>query len=250
MPLDPLSNLQNLAPSLWSPLLTCRSTVKARDLYQLHLEHFPRPYPTKEAYEEFLTREAAGFVARRRRCFERRPILPEKIKELARAISLNVPGNLSWDQNNHPILVRDVLDEVARQRAAADAFYRRSIFALLGGFALIVPMLIMKLYPTTLDVCLTTTLFVIAAALLLALFMKDTEPKDVLGITAAYAAVLVVFVGTSTTASGVDNKKVAIIMGSIVGALALVMVFFSMRMRPRARDGVSIAKKLLTITRT
>lgn len=102
------------------------------------------------------------------------------------------------------------------------AFFKRSAFALLGGFALIIPMLVMKLNPTTLTVCLTTTLFVIAAALLLALFMRDTEPKDVLSITAAYAAVLVVFVGTSTTNNGADNRMVAIITGSLVGGFLLL----------------------------
>lgn len=67
------------------------------------------------------------------------------------------------------------------------------------------------------------TLFVIAASLLLARFMQDTEPKDVLGITAAYAAVLVVFVGTSTTESGLSNAKVAIVMGTVVAVLGLVI---------------------------
>lgn len=81
----------------------------------------------------------------------------------------------------------------------------------------------MKLYPTTLNVCLTTTLFVIAASLFLGRFMLDTQPKDVLGITAAYAAVLVVFVGTSTTESGLSNAKIAIVMGTLVGVLGLVM---------------------------
>lgn len=104
-----------------------------------------------------------------------------------------------------------------------EAFLERSAFALLGGFALIIPMLIVKLYPTTLTVCLTTTLFVIGAALLLALSMKVTEPKDVLGITAAHAAVLVVSVGINTTTSGADNKKVAIIMGSVVSGVLLLV---------------------------
>ncbi|KAF4449364.1 lysyl oxidase-like protein 2 3 4 [Fusarium austroafricanum] len=76
------------------------------------------------------------------------------------------------------------------------ALWSRLIMALVGGFALIGPMLIMVLHPTKLTSLLTTSIFTFAAAVCLAVFMKDSEPKDVIGFTAAYAAVLVVFIGT------------------------------------------------------
>ncbi|PSN58618.1 hypothetical protein BS50DRAFT_595289 [Corynespora cassiicola Philippines] len=76
-------------------------------------------------------------------------------------------------------------------------FLSRLKMALFGGIALIAPMLIMKLHPTELTGLLTTSLFVLAVGVILAWCMKDADKKDILGATAAYAAVLVVFVGTS-----------------------------------------------------
>ncbi|KAJ5727950.1 hypothetical protein N7493_005770 [Penicillium malachiteum] len=75
-------------------------------------------------------------------------------------------------------------------------FLSRLVMALFGGAALIVPMLIMTLSPSKLNSLLTTSLFVVGVAVVLAWFMEDAGPKDILGATAAYAAVLVVFVGT------------------------------------------------------
>jgi len=78
---------------------------------------------------------------------------------------------------------------------AKKALVSRLLMALGGGFALIGPMLVMILHPTKLTTILTTSCCVVATAVLLAVFMRNSEPKDVLGCTAAYAAVLVVFVG-------------------------------------------------------
>ena len=77
-----------------------------------------------------------------------------------------------------------------------DTFFARLPLALAGGFALIAPMLIMTLHKSKLTSLLTTSFFVLAVAIMLSWFMKDASPKDIIGATAAYAAVLVVFVGT------------------------------------------------------
>ncbi|RSL69189.1 hypothetical protein CEP54_002457 [Fusarium duplospermum] len=76
------------------------------------------------------------------------------------------------------------------------SFLGRLTMAIFGGAALVVPMLIMSLRPSKLTGLLTTSLFVVGVAVALAWFMKDAAPKDILAATAAYAAVLVVFVGT------------------------------------------------------
>ncbi|KAH7275752.1 hypothetical protein B0J15DRAFT_540752 [Fusarium solani] len=76
------------------------------------------------------------------------------------------------------------------------SFLGRLAMAIFGGAALVVPMLIMSLRPSKLTGLLTTSLFVVGVAVALAWFMKDAAPKDILAATAAYAAVLVVFVGT------------------------------------------------------
>ena len=56
-------------------------------------------------------------------------------------------------------------------------------------------MLIMSLHSTQLTKLVTTPLFVFLVGVILAWYMKDAREKDVLAVTAAYAAVLVVFVG-------------------------------------------------------
>ncbi|KAL6352898.1 hypothetical protein LRP88_13373 [Fusarium phalaenopsidis] len=76
------------------------------------------------------------------------------------------------------------------------SFLCRLAMAIFGGAALVVPMLIVSFRPSKLIGLLTTSLFVVGVAVALAWFMKDAAPKDILTAAAAYAAVLVVFVGT------------------------------------------------------
>lgn len=76
------------------------------------------------------------------------------------------------------------------------AFYTRLIMAIFGGLALVAPMLIMTLHPTRLTLLLTTSSFVFTVGVVLAWSMDTAEPKDIIGATAAYAAVLVIFVGS------------------------------------------------------
>lgn len=80
-----------------------------------------------------------------------------------------------------------------------EKFLGRLSMALFGGLALVSPMLIMTLHPGKVTSLVTTSVFVVAVAVTLAAFMTDAQGKDIIGATAAYAAVLVVFVGTSFT---------------------------------------------------
>jgi hypothetical protein len=99
-----------------------------------------------------------------------------------------------------------------------DAFLKWLKISLFGGFVLVVLMLIMTLHPTLLTVLLTTSVFVFAVAVIIAVQMKTAEDKDVLGTTAAYAAVLVVFVGTTTFTETLKKSVIAfIVTGVIVG---------------------------------
>lgn len=79
----------------------------------------------------------------------------------------------------------------------SEGFISRFKMALFGGNALVAPMLIMSLHPTKLTQLLTTSFFVLVVGIILAWYMNDADKKDILGATAAYAAVLVVFVGSS-----------------------------------------------------
>ena len=90
------------------------------------------------------------------------------------------------------------LDKKGReQRSKKQAFIQRIIMAMFGGLALIGPMLIMTLHPSRNTSLITVSIATFLFALALAFIAKDSSGKDVLGATAAYAAVLVVFVGTS-----------------------------------------------------
>lgn len=73
--------------------------------------------------------------------------------------------------------------------------------ALIGGWALTTPMLIMTLHKTLPTTLVTTSVFVIAVAVGLAWKMEDAKNQEIVAATAAYAAVLVVFVGTGTPSS-------------------------------------------------
>lgn len=73
--------------------------------------------------------------------------------------------------------------------------------AVFGGLALVVPMLVMTLCEGRLVGLVTTSVCVMGVACLLAWLMEDAAARDIVGATAAYAAVLVVFVGTGTAAS-------------------------------------------------
>ena len=77
------------------------------------------------------------------------------------------------------------------------AFTARMIFALVGGVALIAPVLIMTLHPSRNTSLITVSVATFLFALVMALWATDMVGKDVLATTAAYVAVLVVFIGTS-----------------------------------------------------
>ena len=77
------------------------------------------------------------------------------------------------------------------------AFLSRFAMALFGGIALIVPTVIMAKVEGINISLITTSVAVFLFGLALAFGATDSTGKDVLAATAAYTAVLVVFVGTS-----------------------------------------------------
>ena len=121
-------------------------------------------------------------------------------------------------------------------RTEQDVFWQKrrklyisnTTFAVFGGLSLIIPMLIMTLHQTRLTTLLTSSLCIFAVAATLAAVMNTAEPKDIVGATVGYAAVLVVFVGTGggggTNAGMLSAGKVAgIVVGSLGGALLVLL---------------------------
>jgi hypothetical protein len=108
--------------------------------------------------------------------------------EIIKAMELTT-GNLGFRE----------LDQQGRlMRAQKKALTERIVMAMFGGVALIGPMLIMTLHPSKNTSLITVSVATFIFALILAVGATDSTGKDVLGATAAYAAVLVVFVGTSS----------------------------------------------------
>ena len=111
--------------------------------------------------------------------------------QLMEAVQQNV-GNLGFRE----------LDPLGRQkRSQKAALTQRIVMAMFGGVALITPMLIMTLHSSRNVSLVTTSLATFIFALILAFGATESAGKDVLAATAAYAAVLVVFVGTNTAGS-------------------------------------------------
>ena len=107
-----------------------------------------------------------------------------------------------------------------------DAFRQRFLAALFGGYVLLIPMLIMTLNPTLIAALLTTTVCVLGVVVFIAMRFNNAEPKELLSIAAGYAAVLVVFVGTSTTMETMKRGVVAgIVIGVLLGGTVLSFVF-------------------------
>jgi hypothetical protein len=75
--------------------------------------------------------------------------------------------------------------------------FNRFGMALFGGIALIGPTIIMTLHSSRNTCLITTSVSTVLFAIILALGASDSSGKDVLVATAAYVAVLVVFLGTS-----------------------------------------------------
>ncbi|KAK5736620.1 hypothetical protein LTR17_007277 [Elasticomyces elasticus] len=84
----------------------------------------------------------------------------------------------------------------AKKEAAREQNVRRLGMAAIGGLLLLVPVLIMANLPGKLATLVTTSASMVVFAVLVAL-ATDLGSNEVLATTAGYAAVLVVFVGTS-----------------------------------------------------
>ena len=77
------------------------------------------------------------------------------------------------------------------------AVFNRFVMALFGRVALIGPTIIMTLHSTRNTCLITTSVATVLFGLALAIGATDSSGKDVLGATAGYCAVFIVFVGTS-----------------------------------------------------
>jgi hypothetical protein len=84
--------------------------------------------------------------------------------------------------------------------------FARFVIGTAGGCSLIVPMVVMVLHASLRKSLVTTSVALVLFALFLGLVF-ETSNKDTITATATYAAVLVVFVGTSGSANNQVQSK-------------------------------------------
>ena len=94
---------------------------------------------------------------------------------------------------------RSARNKGAMLKGYLERHLERLAMAILGGVFLVASMLIMVLHPSLVTSLVTSCVFVFAFSVIIS--HSPEMPFDVLSATVAYAAVLVVFVGTSTSSS-------------------------------------------------
>lgn len=100
---------------------------------------------------------------------------------------------------NESLQYRELDKDGRETRAEKNVFSERLWMAMFGGLALLVPVIIMTLVEGVTASLVTTSVSIGLFAFVLAIQATNTLGKDILAATATHAAVLVVFVGTSTT---------------------------------------------------
>lgn len=167
-----------------------------------------------------------------------------------RSFLRNVASKFLLDLAENKLSFEERKTERQSQSAQLRGLLRRLSMAVFGGLTLIVPMLIMVLHPGLTTVLLTTSTFVFVVGILLAMVMTKAEEKDVVGATAAYAAVLVVFVGTGgdytsdqggqqvvngtfseqaparSSASLSNGQLAGVVVGCLVGSIVVMSTVF------------------------
>ncbi|KAK5115432.1 hypothetical protein LTR85_009892 [Meristemomyces frigidus] len=114
-------------------------------------------------------------------------------------------GPLPLPRDAHCPKLRDMGRNEANRAAYEKQRLLRFAMAGFGGLLLIVPMLTMAEVPGKIASLTTTCVAILVFAALISWF-TNLGPNEVLATTAAYAAVLVVFVGTSLAPASVTNS--------------------------------------------
>jgi hypothetical protein len=114
--------------------------------------------------------------------------LPRAPRDLKEIIDREPNGDLNF---------RELNKEVRQAKEMKQAFAERIWMGAFGGVAVIAPMLLMSLHRDLNTSLITSSVATALFTLVLALAARNLKGQEVLGATAAYAAVLVLFVGTS-----------------------------------------------------
>ncbi len=113
-----------------------------------------------------------------------------------------------WEGQNDAVPIGGTRSE-NREKSRAMELWNNGVMATLGGVFVVAPMWLMVLHNTMFTGLAATTVCVGLFGIVMTALLK--EPKDILSGTAAYAAILVVFVGLSNSgdAAGTGDTAVA-----------------------------------------
>ncbi|KAI0385616.1 hypothetical protein F5Y04DRAFT_276949 [Hypomontagnella monticulosa] len=128
-----------------------------------------------------------------------------KVMKRTNDVDWNVPwwiqrrGALSTVPRYHigPLGFRELDKGRLSQRWLLERVKSRLLMAVFGGMAVIAPVMIMTLKPSIIGDLVTTLVSTMIFAIAMVILATDASGKDVLASTAAYAAIMVVFLGTS-----------------------------------------------------
>ncbi|KAI0490405.1 hypothetical protein F4859DRAFT_520217 [Xylaria cf. heliscus] len=126
-----------------------------------------------------------------------------KRKNISRWFSLRASENTVVPYDIGPLGFRELDRKRLEKRRLLMALKLRFHMALVGGTTLLVPVVLMALYRNLHTQLIITSVATVIFSLLVVLLGTDSNGKDILASTAAYTAVLVVFVGAS-------NQSIAI----------------------------------------
>lgn len=105
--------------------------------------------------------------------------------------------NILPKEPNLGLNLRELNKDIREAKMRKQAFSERIWMGALGGIAVIGPMLLMTLRRDLVTSLVTSSVATVLFTLVLALGARNLKGQEVLGAVAAYAAVLVVFIGTS-----------------------------------------------------
>ncbi|RSL98384.1 hypothetical protein CEP52_010379 [Fusarium oligoseptatum] len=128
-----------------------------------------------------------------------------KIDPMRDAFMRHLPSRLTFSKEERRQRSREYHDGKLPKEVSqlVDRSVRFAV-AVTGGLFLVVPMIIMTLRPSDVKSLITVSAFVLLFALCLSFIVKVSNIETLVS-TATYAAVLVVFVGTSTGNSGSNS---------------------------------------------
>ncbi|KAK3707629.1 hypothetical protein LTR37_011977 [Vermiconidia calcicola] len=139
------------------------------------------------------------------RGYEEDPFLVKSSRTLERQVMKTISlipkhvlpgGRLPMAQDHEHPKLRGMGRNAANEAAYRKKRLLRFAMAVLGALLLVIPMVIMTIVVGKAASLITTCVSMLVFAILITMF-TELGPNEVLGTTAAYAAVLVVFVGTS-----------------------------------------------------